>query len=473
MQKYPLIVIGAGAAGLVIAIGMAKAGKKVLLIERGNYGGDCTNFGCIPSKSLIASAEIGYCVKNAKKWGLDLSSDTFKGKKALERVRRIVEEVRSHEDPEALKKAGVETLTGLAEFEDPHLIKITEKNDNILKVFGKKIVIAAGSSPSIPSIEGLKETPYLTNETIFDLQEIPKRLIVIGAGPIGCELAHAFLRLGSEVTLIKSERGILPKEEPLVQKVLEKQFLDEGMQIFTRCSTNRISYERGKFSFFANENFTVESEQILVAVGRVPNVADLQLEKAGIHYSLKGISVDKYGRTSAKHIFAVGDIVGEPFFTHFAENQARSVLTTLFLPSPFKKQLDRKQALPHVTFTDPEVASLGMKEKEASDKYGASKIASYLIPFTEVDRAITTGREEGFVKIITKKWSSQILGATIVGPRAGEMILQISTAMLGKIPLRKLSALIHPYPTYSGAIRKAADQWLTHVILPNIKKVFK
>lgn len=463
MDKYPFIVIGAGASGLVVAIGLAKAGKKVLLVEHGRYGGDCTNFGCIPSKSLIASAEVGHFIKNAQKWGISLSSNAFEAQKALERVRSIVQEVRSHEDPEALGKAGVETITGLAEFEGPHELKVTDKEGKSAVVYGEKIIIAAGSSPAVPPMEGLKGTPYLTNETIFSLKEIPKRLIVVGGGPIGCELAHAFLHLGSEVFLIKSERGILPRDEPLVQKVLEKQFLDDGMKIFTRCPENKVSYDK-RFVLCVGQNNTIESEQLLVAVGRVPNVGSLQLEKAGIKYSSKGITTDEYGRTNLRHVFAIGDITGEPFFTHLAENQARSVLVSLLLPWPLKKRLDKKQAVPHVTFTDPEVASLGMKEKEAMEKFGNSQIAVYTIPFSEVDRAITTGRTEGFVKIVTKKWSSHILGATIVGPRAGEMIMQISTAMLVGMPLRKFARLIHPYPTYSAAVRKAADQWLTKTI---------
>lgn len=295
MKSYPLVVIGAGAAGLVIAIGAAKAGKKVLLIEKGPYGGDCTNFGCIPSKSLIASAHTAHAIKEAKKFGIEIVLLAFKANDSLARVRHIVEEVRSHEDSSALAKIGIETLTGSAHFESPHTLRVNGE-----EIFAKRIVIATGSSPFIPSIKGLKGTP-----------------------------------------------------------------------------------------------------------------------------------------------------------------------SSLLLPFPFKKKIDRKQSIPRVTYTDPEVASVGLSEEEATKSYN---IASYHVPFSSVDRAITAGRTEGFVKIITKKWSSQILGCTIVGPRAGEMPGQITTAMHAKIPLRKLSSLIHPYPTYNQAIRKAADLWLTQTILSIFKR---
>lgn len=465
--KYPIVVIGAGAGGLVIAIGAARAGKKVLLIEKGLYGGDCTNFGCIPSKSLIASAEKAFSIQNAKNFGIDLAPKQFAATKALERVKSIREQVRSHEDPEALTKMGIDTITGTASFITPHTLEVKMQNGMVKHISAKKIVIAAGSHPFIPPIEGMDHLPYLTNETVFNLDEIPKRLGILGAGPIGCELAQAFHRLGSDVTIIESRKGIMTIEDPKAQQVIRNTFEREGITLHTRCDINTISYQDNLFHICAIENgnpIDIQVNQLLISTGRRPNIEGLNLEKASVEYSDKGIDIDKYGRTNQSHIFAIGDITGPPFFTHRAENHARAVLTSLLLPGPFLKKLDLKQAIPRCIFTDPEVASIGLQEKAAIEKHGSKNIVVYQISFEDLDRAITNSRSEGFIKIVTKKWSSKILGATIVGPRAGEMLPEISLAMMENIPLRKLARLIHPYPIYNAAIRRCADLWLTQTI---------
>ena len=448
---YSLVVIGAGAGGLVVAIGFAKAGKKVLLIENGNYGGDCTNFGCIPSKTLIGLA------KHQKK---DLSF-----------VRQIVHEVRAHEEPVSLNKLGVETLTAQASFLEPHVILAKEKSGKTVQVQAKKIVIATGSSPQIPPIPGLNDTPFLTNESIFNLEQIPKSLIVLGGGPIGSELAQAFQRLGTSVHLIHSHSGILARESKEASDILIERFRKEGMVLHLNSKVERVEYKSASFKVVLSGK-TVEAERLLVATGRKPHINELQLEKAGVAFTDKGVIVDAFGRTSQKHIFAIGDATGPPFFTHLAESRGRTVLTTLLLSPFFKKKIDR-QAIPRVTYTDPEIASIGLSEEEAFETYGQKKIAVYLVPMSEVDRAITQGRTEGFVKIVTKRWSSHILGATIICPRAGEMLSEISLAMFAKIPLRKLAGLIHPYPTYSLAIRRAADKWLSQTILSFIRTLWK
>lgn len=443
LDFYQVVVIGAGAGGLVVAIGFAKAGKKVLLIENGNYGGDCTNYGCIPSKTLIGLAK--------------------RGQKDLTFVRHIVSEVRSHEEPEALGKLGVETLTATASFLSPYVIEAKEKSGKTHQIRAKKIVIATGSSPKIPAIPGLKETPFLTNETIFNLEQFPQSLIVLGGGPIGSELAQAFQRLGTSVQLIHSHPEILAREPKEASDILIEQFKKEGMTLHLNAKIERVEYNQAGFKVFTKGKI-VEGEQLLVSVGREPHLSELKLEKAGIAFTEKGVVVDAFGRTSQKHIFALGDASGPPFFTHLAENRARSVLTTLLLSPFFKKKIDR-QAIPRVTYTDPEVASIGLSEEEAIAKYGTKKVAVYRVPMSEVDRAITQDRTEGFITIVTKRWSSRILGATIVCPRAGEMLSEISLAMFAKIPLRKLAGLIHPYPTYSLGIRRAADKWLSQTII--------
>lgn len=448
---YDLIVIGAGAGGLVVAIGGAKAGKKVLLIERGNYGGDCTNFGCIPSKALIAAAHAGHT-------------------NPLERVRNIVASVRSHEEPEALEKLGVKTLTGIASFIDEHTLQVDSEET---PVRGKQIVIATGSHPGIPPAVGLANVPYLTNETIFNLAVIPKSMIFLGGGPIGCELAQAFHRLGSAVSIVQRPPFLLKKEEPRAKSLIEEQFTKEGISLYLGHQLDHVSFENeiftAKITAEGNEK-TVQAEQVVVAAGRLPNISSLNLSAAGINFSEKGIQTDSYGRTNKKHIWAIGDILGGPLFTHFAEHGGRAVLKNLLLP--FKQKI-YDQAIPRVTFTDPEVASIGLLEEEAIAKFGEKKIATYKLPFDQIDRAICESKENGFIFVVTKKWSSQILGASIVGRGAGEMLASISLAMKKKIPLKTLSSVIPPYPTYTQGIRKIADMWLTQTFLPGIKKVLK
>lgn len=472
-HQYAIVVIGAGSGGLVLAIGAAKAGKRVLLIEKGPYGGDCTNFGCIPSKSLIASAEVAHSIKKAKNFGLDGVFSLTGTKNVFERVRNIVSTVRSHEDPQALKEIGVETLTGTARFLDAHHIQVTEKDGTSHQVFGKNVIIATGSSPIIPNVDGLSDTPYLTNETLFDLQEGPNRLCIIGGGPIGCEMAQAFSRMGAKVILIHRHSHLINKEEPESQKLIAESFSNNGIELFLDFETKSVKFLRNEFRLIIQSQKIekeIFSDALLVAIGRKPNIALLQLELANVHFSEKGIVVDKYGRTSQKHIWALGDVVqGGPKFTHAAENQARKVLASLLLP---KKKKRDDQHMPRVTYTDPEVASFGLLEKEAEELYGKNMVV-YHVPFSENDRAITADRTDGFVKVITKKMSSQILGATIVGSRAGEMISELSLAAKEKIPLRKLASLIHPYPTYNLAIRKTADLWLTKTFIPWLKNPFK
>lgn len=467
-RQYPIVVIGAGAGGLVVAIGAAKSGKKVLLIEKGNYGGDCTNFGCIPSKSLIAAAHAAYAHSNGVQFGLEGGTPFEKTDGALEYARSIVKKVRSHEDPEALKKKGVDTLTGTAKFLSSHSLVVTTEDGKVL-VEAKNIVIATGSSPLIPEIKGLEGTPFLTNESIFDCKHVPKTLCILGGGPIGCELACAFSRLGSEVSIVHRGQFLLKKEEPEAQQLIAELLKKQGIQLHLGKSPENILYENQKFLIDGH----ISAEALLVSVGRKANIDTLDLAAANVRFTDKGIDVDRYGRTNQSHIWAIGDVLGKAQFTHVAENQARAVLTSFVLPGPLKKKQDYKQPIPRATFTDPEIASVGMLEKEAVNAYSKASLAVITVPFSEVDRAITAGTTEGFVKIITKKMSGRILGCTIVGPRAGEMIVQISTAIKNKISLGKLGSVIYPYPTYGLAIRRASDIWLTQFLLPSIKNTFR
>lgn len=475
-NNYTIVVVGAGAGGLVVAIGGAKAGKRVLLIEKGNYGGDCTNYGCIPSKSTIASALAAHKILESEAVGVTHSCDRIDAERALERTRSIVSKIRSHEEPEALREQGVETLTGSASFVDTNTLEVKLGDGTTTRVKGDNIVLATGSHPRIPDIEGIDDVPVMTNETVFGMRTVPKSLIMIGGGPIGCELAQAYHRLGAHVSIVHRHQHILNKEEKSAQEVIENVFMKEGIALYTghqpvSLTKNGEMIQLQLRDKESGQTKTIEATHLLVSSGRIPNLSSLNLDAAGVKYTNKGITVDEYGRTTVPHIWAVGDVAGRAIFTHLAENEARTVLTSILLPGIFKKKLDHKQALPRVTFTDPEIASLGLTEEQALEKYGKKRIATYVVPMADVDRAITTGRTEGFVKIVTKKWSSQILGAVIVAPRAGEMLMEISVAMYSGTPLRKLASIIHPYPTYSLAIRKAADMWLSETILPFLKSM--
>ena len=456
----------------MVAIGAAKANKRVLLIEKGHWGGDCTNFGCIPSKTLIASAKHAYSIKEGSKYGLSFDMPHLGAEGAFDHVRNVVQEVRTHEDPTALRKFGVDTLTGVTSFQNPHQIVVREKEGNLHTICADRIVIATGSHPFIPPIEGLAKTPYLTNETLFDLKRMPKKLAILGAGPIGCEMAQAFCRLGSEVVLIESERGIMTREERETQELIGQIFKKEGITIYCKCKGNSISYENNQFQICISHpdgQKEIAADQLLVATGRRPNLKELELENADVRYSERGVVVNAYGQTNQPHIFAIGDVTGGPLFTHMAESCGRAVLVSLLLPRPFKKRLNTKSPVPHCTFTDPEVAGFGMREEDAVQAYGEKSIAVYKVPMSEIDRAITSGETDGWVKVVTKKWSSQILGATIIAPRAGEMLSELLLAKSKKIPLRYFRNTIHPYPVFSRAIRKSADLWLTQTIIPLFK----
>ncbi len=464
-KPYDLIVIGAGAGGLTVAIGAAKAGKRVFLAEKDRFGGDCTNFGCIPSKSLIASSKCAHAILSAQALGIKTSKVTLDTAGALDRVRLIVEKVRAHEEPEALRKLGITTALGAARFVDSHTLLI---GDDQRQVIGKKIVIATGSHPFAPPIPGLETLSYLTNETVFELKEVPKSLFFIGSGPIGCELAQAFARLGSKVSMVSSRPYLLTREDPDARRILTEVFAQEGLLLYLGFQTKQVKGSGKGVEVTLEregEEKVVTASQLFIGTGRRPNCHGLDLDRADVAWTEQGIKTDAYGRTSQRHIYAIGDVTGQPFFTHRAENQARTVLKSLLLPFSKKQSL---QPIPRCTYTDPEIASIGLQEKEAIERYGARKIATYTISLADIDRNITSGRTEGFVKIITKKWSSAILGATFVSPRAGEMLMQISTAMFARLPLRKLADLIHPYPIESLAVRKAADLWLTQTLLPSL-----
>jgi len=471
---YPLIVIGAGAGGLVVAVGAAKIGKKVLLIEKGNWGGDCTFFGCIPSKAIIASAKQAQAIDNANAFGIRISQPSFDGVEALDRAQEIITRIAATETPEALNEKGIDTLTGIASFIDPHTIIVPTKDGTTREITGDQIVIATGSHPRIPRITGIKDVAYYTNETLFSLKTIPQSLGIIGGGPISCEIAQAFRSLGSQVIIIQENEALIPKEDPEAQRVLQQIFAKSGITVHLHHEPTEVKKDgdwirMNVVDLKSGRDREIRVSHLFVAAGRLPTLSKLNLPAAGVESGEDGIVVNRYGQTTQKNIWAVGDVTGEALYTHVAEAQGRAILQNILLPRLFWKQLPRPSLVPRVLFTDPEIAAIGLSEAQATLKYGNS-IQIYTVPFESVDRAITDGRTEGFVKIITKKWSGKIIGATIVAPRAGEMLMEISLAMNEGISLRKLATLVHPYPTYNQAIRMAADQWFVRTIMPLLRR---
>ncbi|WP_421656202.1 mercuric reductase [Leptothermofonsia sp. ETS-13] len=469
-ECYDLVVIGAGTAGLVTAAGAAGLGLglKVALIEKHLMGGDCLNVGCVPSKCLIRSSRVVADMRDADRFGVRSPKDIEVDFPAvMERMRRLRAGISHHDSAERFQKLGVDVFLGEGRFISNNTLQV---EGNSLRF--KKAVIATGARALRPRIEGLAEAGFLTNETVFSLTERPNRLAVIGAGPIGCELAQSFQRLGCEVTLLHKNDHILDKEDADAAEIVQQVFLREGIRLVLNCKLNWVEKTpAGKTIYFTSngQESTVTVDEILVGAGRAPNVEGLNLEAVGVQYDpRKGILVNDYLQTTNPKIYAAGDICMNWKFTHAADAAARIVIkNALFAPFGLGRSRLSSLVMPWATYTAPEVAHVGLYEREAKEQ--RIEIETIKIPFTGVDRAIADGEEEGFVKIHYKKGSDRIVGATIVANHAGEMISEITMAIVHKIGLSKLSSVIHPYPTQAEAIKKAADAYRRTLLTPRTK----
>lgn len=463
---YNLVVIGAGTAGLISAIGCAALGGKVALVERSLMGGDCLNVGCVPSKCLIRSSRAAATTASADRFGLtphETSPTDFPA--VMERLRRLRAEISINDSARRYSELGVNVFFGEASFQDRHSVMV----DNRQLCF-RKAIIATGTSPAQPDIPGLAEAGYLTNETVFDLTELPRRLAIIGGGPIGCELAQAFQRLGSEVTIVQHTR-FLPREDADASAIIESVFKREGIHILPEANPVRVEKTGGpKYITVQTKNGeqTIEADEILVGTGRRPNVENLSLSNAGVAFdAVKGIQVDDSLRTTNPRIFAAGDVCMNWKFTHAADAAARiAVQNALFLG---RKRLSMLN-MPWCTYTDPEIAHVGLYEEDAHTQNIAVDI--FKVALDEVDRAVVDGETEGFVKILVKKGTDRIVGATIVAGHAGDLIGEISVAMAGKIGLKTLANVIHPYPTQAEAIRRVAAIYNRTRLTPRISALF-
>jgi pyruvate/2-oxoglutarate dehydrogenase complex dihydrolipoamide dehydrogenase (E3) component len=463
---YNLVVIGAGTAGLISALGCAALGGKVALVERHLMGGDCLNVGCVPSKSLLRSSRAASDMRNADRFGLtpyEIGAGDFPC--VMERLRRIRASISENDSAERYTSLGVHVFFGEASFENDTAVVVGGKTLRF-----KKAIIATGARAVHPDIPGLG-TDFLTNETVFNLTELPPRLAVIGGGPIGCELSQAFRRLGAEVTIIQHGR-FLPREDPEASALLASVFEREGISVLPESKPLRVeAAESGKRIFVQTPEGEriVEADAILIGAGRRPNVEGLYLEKAGVAYDdRRGVHVDDFLRTSNPNIFGAGDICMNWKFTHAADAAARiAVQNALFRG---RKRLS-SLLMPWCTYTEPEIAHVGLYEHEAGEK--GIPVDVFKVDLAEVDRAVTDGESEGFVKVVVKKGTDKILGATIVSSHAGESISEISAAMRGRIGLKGLADVIHPYPTQADAIRRVAAVWNKTRLTPFVAGILK
>lgn len=466
-NRYNLVVIGAGTAGLVTAAGAAGLGARVALVESFLLGGDCLNVGCVPSKCLIGSSRVYSAIRNAGNYGIKVPGDAEVDFPAvMERVRRLRARISHNDSVHRFKGLGVDVFLGHARFAGPDSVLVAGKSLRF-----KRAVIATGARAVHPPVAGLAEAGFLTNETVFSLTERPPRLAVLGAGPIGCEMAQAFQRLGSQVVLLHKNAHILDREDADAADIIQNTFLREGVRLILKSAVRDVRVSNGeKIISFESDGKTesVAVDEILIGVGRAPNVEDMDLEKAGVQYDLRrGVEVDDHLRTTNPNIYAAGDVCMSHKFTHAADAAARIVIqNTLFKGSKRLSAL----TMPWCTYTDPEIAHVGMYEKDALKK--GIHVETFMRRLSEVDRAIADGEEEGFVKVHVRKGTDRIVGATIVASHAGEMISEVSLAMQGNLGLKTISGVIHPYPTQAEAVKQTADAYNRTRLTPFIKKLF-
>lgn len=464
---YNLVVIGGGSAGLVAVVGAAGMGARVALVERDILGGDCLNTGCVPSKTIIRSAKVMGEIAQAERYGIHVDSPPRVDFAAvMRRMRRVRAHLSKHDSAQRFTDLGVDVFFGTAHFTDSNCLEVDGQ-----KLRFSKAVIATGSRAARIPIPGLEETGYLTNENVFQLTEQPRRLAIVGAGPIGCELAQTFQRLGSQVTLLEMMPQILIREDKDAAQIVAESLKSDGVEMLLGVSIQKVRAVSGVKCVLYEKDGEVhelEVDEILLGAGRTPNVESLNLEAAGVEYTKQGVVVDDTLQTTNDDIYAAGDVALKYQFTHTADASARIVLQNALFPGPKKKLSDL--VIPWATYTDPEIAHVGLYPHEAADK--GIEIDTYKVNLDESDRSLADGETEGFVKVHTAKGSDKILGATIVAPHAGEIISELTLAMTHDLGLKAIVDTIHPYPTVAGAIRRVGDLYNRTRLTPTVEKVF-
>ncbi len=466
---YNLVVLGGGTAGLVTAAGAAGLGAKVALVERHLLGGDCLNYGCVPSKAIIRSSRAAADLRDAGRFGLQVPEGVQVDFAAvMARLRRLRAGLSRHDAASRFRDLGVDVFLGAARFTGPRTVEVGGQTLRFTKA-----VIATGGRAVHPAVPGLAEAGFLTNETVFSLTQRPERLLVMGGGPIGCEFAQAMQRLGCRVALLHKYPRLMNREDAAAAELLQGVLQREGINLILDAKPTRVEASAAsKVIFFESQGHSglLEVDEILVGAGRAPNVEGLNLEAAGVKYEGgkgRGVIVNDKLKTTNRHIYAAGDVCLPYQFTHLADAAARIVIQNALF---FGRRKLSALTIPWCTYTDPEVAHVGLNEAEA-EKQGI-RIQTFQKPLSEVDRAVIDGEEEGFVKIHVREGTDRILGATIVARHAGEMISEITAAMVGGMGLGALAAVIHPYPTQAEAIRQTGDLYNRTRLTPRIKRLF-
>ena len=464
-QEYDLVVIGGGSAGLVSAKFAGGLGLKVAMVEMDKIGGDCTWQGCVPSKALLKVAKTAHAARAGEYYGIHTEAPTVDMERVRDYIQGVIQNVYHHETPEAVRDAGVEPFFGQAKFIDPHTVNVTLEKGGEVQLKGKKFIIATGSTPAKLPIPGLEDVPYHTYKTLFHNTVLPKRMITIGAGPIGLEMSQAYSRLGAKVTIITDR--ILQHDEPEVGEAMQRVFENEGIE-FVFGMVSQVEQGEDEIIVHVGEDKLVTGDMLLVAVGRVPNVYSLDMDKAGVGFTNRGIKADDNLRTTAEHIYAAGDILGGPQFTHYAGFQGSIAARNALLPGASKGVTD---VLPWTTFTEPEAAHVGLTEQQARERYGDDVQIKHF-DLKNGDRSQAEHDIEGFIKIVHR--NGKLLGATVVANRAGEMINEYAIALQNGWGVGDLSNTIHVYPTYGQIVAAVSSKMKVEQLLNGIGgKVFQ
>lgn len=465
--KYNLVVLGGGTAGLVTAAGAAGLGARVALVERHLLGGDCLNVGCVPSKAILRAARAVAGVREAGEFGVRLDGPPrVDFERVMERMRSLRAGISPHDSAARFRELGVDVFLGSGRFTGPGTVVVGGRELRFAKA-----VIATGARAAAPPIPGLAGVPYLTNETLFSLTELPRRLGIIGAGPIGCEMAQSFARFGSEVHVVETASGVLPREDRDAARIVEAALKRDGVRLLCCGRELRVSREAGGGVRLQVEShghaYDVVVDRLLVAAGRAPNVEGLGLDSVGVEFDARGVHVDDRLRTTRRSIFACGDICSPYQFTHVADFQARIVIQNALFHGRARAS---SLLIPWCTYTSPEVAHVGLSEKDAKEL--GLEIDTFTQELSRVDRAVLDGETEGFAKVHVRRGTDRIVGATVVAAHAGDLISEITLAMRGGLGLRTVGATIHPYPTQGESIRRIGDLYGRTRLTPLVKRVF-
>jgi pyruvate/2-oxoglutarate dehydrogenase complex dihydrolipoamide dehydrogenase (E3) component len=463
-----LCVIGAGSGGLSVAAAAAAFGVPVVLIEKGKMGGDCLNTGCVPSKSMIAAARRAEAFRSSTPLGIKSQVPSVEFCDVNDHIHGVIEAIEPNDSKERFTGLGVQVIEGEASFRDTRTVVVRTGDEVQFEIAARRFIIATGSLPAAPPIPGLDQTPYLTNETVFTLRQRPKHLIIIGAGPIGIELAQAFRRLGSEVTVLEAAQP-LAKEDPECAAIVLETLTREGVTIRSGVKIARVQHVRASVEVVlaaGDGEETIEGSDLLVATGRRPNIEGLNLAAAHIKHTAAGVVVDKGLGTTNKRVYAVGDVAGSLQFTHVANYHAGLVIRRALFRLPVRVRLD---AIPRVTFTDPELAHVGLTDEQAADRHNAIRVLRW--PYHENDRAQAERETRGHIKVVTTK-KGRILGATIVGPAAGELITAWTLAVSQGLNIRAFAGIVVPYPTFAEIGKRAAITFFTpRLAAPWLKRI--